>query len=98
MGRVWQAGASAVYGADDARPPPSAVSSSRRRPRLIDRLSPLRCALLTAVPALLYRVFLATVYFGWEEGDYGNLGLILGTAESGFSYIETEHMPLYTMV
>ena len=63
---------------------------------MIERLSPLRCALLTAVPALLYRVFLATVYFGQEEEDWGNLGLIVGTAQSGFGYIETEHMPLYT--
>lgn len=63
---------------------------------MTDRLRPIRCALLTAVPALLYRVFLTRVYFGQEEEDWGNLGLIVGTAQSGFRYIETEHMPLYT--
>ncbi len=60
------------------------------------RLTPLRCALLTAAPALVYRLLLSRVYFGQEEEDWGNLGLIVGTAQSGFGYIETEHMPLYT--
>ena len=62
------------------------------------RLTPLRCAALTAIPALLYRIALTRVYSGQEEGDWGNLGIIVGTAQSGFSYIETEHMPLYTAV
>ena len=46
--------------------------------------------------ALAWRVALTTRYFGSEEEDYGNLGLILGTLRSGFRYVETEHMPLYT--
>ena len=35
-------------------------------------------------------------YYGSEEEDYGNLGLIIGTLRSGFTYVETEHMPLFT--
>jgi len=59
-------------------------------------LTPLRASLLCAALALVHRLVLARVYFGQEEGDYGNLGLILGTVQSNFSYIETEHMPMYT--
>ena len=61
-----------------------------------DRIQPARIALIAGAVALAYRVFLSRVYWGQEEGDYGNLGLILGTVESGFSYVETEHMPMYT--
>ena len=46
--------------------------------------------------ALLWRWRLTSLYFGSEEEDYGNLGLILGTLQSGFRYVETEHMPLFT--
>lgn len=46
--------------------------------------------------ALLWRWRLTAIYFGSEEEDYGNLGLILGTLQSGFRYVETEHMPLFT--
>ena len=49
-----------------------------------------------AAMALAHRAVLSGVYYGQEEGDYGNLGLILGTVQSGFRYVETEHMPLYT--
>ena len=90
MPRVWQPPARGVYGAIDARDPHVGA--------VIDRLSPLRVALLTAVPALIYRVVLTRVYWGQEEGDWGNLGLIVGTSQSGFTYIETEHMPLYSMI
>jgi hypothetical protein len=58
--------------------------------------SPGRVALACAALGLAYRAALTTVYYGQEEGDYGNLGLILGTVQSGFRYVETEHMPLYT--
>ncbi|MCO4772893.1 MAG: glycosyltransferase family 39 protein [Deltaproteobacteria bacterium] len=60
------------------------------------KLSALPSALSCAALALLYRGALAGNYYGQEEGDYGNLGLILGTVQSGFSYVETEHMPMYT--
>jgi hypothetical protein len=46
--------------------------------------------------AFLWRLRLTSIYFGSEEEDYGNLGLILGTLQSGFRYVETEHMPLFT--
>lgn len=39
---------------------------------------------------------LTRLYYGSEEEDYGNLGLIIGTLQSGFTYVETEHMPLFT--
>lgn len=51
---------------------------------------------LLALGALAWRAALAGRYFGSEEEDYGNLGLIHGTLQSGFRYIETEHMPLFT--
>jgi len=48
------------------------------------------------VAAVSVRALLTRVYWGSEEEDYGNLGLIMGTLQSGFRYIETEHMPLFT--
>ena len=55
-----------------------------------------RSAAVLSLLALAYRLSLRNVYFGAEEEDYGNLGLILGTLQSGFTYIETQHMPLFT--
>jgi hypothetical protein len=46
--------------------------------------------------ALAWRFALTRSYYGSEEEDYGNLGLIIGTLQSGFTYVETEHMPLFT--
>ncbi len=66
-------------------PPPPAVSSSRRRSWSI--------AGGTAVVALIWRVLLARVYFGHEEEDWGNLQIAHGVLESGFRWIELEHMP-----
>ena len=60
-----------------------------------DRRFALAAALLGGA-ALLWRWRLTALYFGSEEEDYGNLGLILGTLQSGFRYVETEHMPLFT--
>ncbi len=53
-------------------------------------------AVLIGAASLLWRWRLTAIYFGSEEEDYGNLGLILGTLQSGFRYVETEHMPLFT--
>ena len=53
-------------------------------------------ALALGLLSLAYRSYLSGIYFGAEEEDYGNLGLILGTLQSGFSYVETQHMPLFT--
>ena len=44
----------------------------------------------------LYRGWLTTRYWGHEEEDWGNLVLIRGVLESGFRFVETEHMPLYS--
>ncbi len=49
-----------------------------------------------ALLAGLYRAVLVFHYYGSEEEDYGNLGIILGTLQSKFTYIETEHMPFFT--
>jgi hypothetical protein len=48
------------------------------------------------VVALVWRAVLTRLYYGSEEEDFGNLGLIIGTLQSGFTYVETEHMPLFT--
>lgn len=48
--------------------------------------------------AACWRVALASLYFGSEEEDWGNLGLIVGALQSGFSFVETEHMPLFVDV
>ena len=53
-------------------------------------------AALCFVVALIYRAWLARGYYGAEEEDWGFLGLIFGTLQSGFRYVEMEHMPLYT--
>ena len=58
--------------------------------------SPLAGALLTSILALLYRGWLTRHYFGAEEEDWGNLGITFGTLQSGFRYVEMEHMPLFT--
>lgn len=56
----------------------------------------LKAALSLGLGALAYRLFLVSRYYGSEEEDYGNLGLILGTLQSTFTYVETEHMPMFT--
>ena len=53
-------------------------------------------ALVCSVLALLYRGWLSRRYFGAEEEDWGNLGITFGTLQSGFTYVEMEHMPLFT--
>jgi hypothetical protein len=58
--------------------------------------SPLGGALLTGLLALLYRGWLTARYYGAEEEDWGNLGITFGTLQSGFTYVEMEHMPLFT--
>ncbi len=48
-----------------------------------------------ALAALAWRIHLATVYDGHEEEDWGNLEIVRGVLDSGFAYVETEHMPLF---
>lgn len=81
-----------MYGAAVPDPPPPERAPDGRWPSAPEG----RIGLACAVFALAHHVLLSRVYFGQEEGDYGNLGLILGTLQSGFTYIETEHMPLFS--
>jgi hypothetical protein len=67
------------------------------RSALIPRLrSASGAALICGITALLYRSWLSLRYFGAEEEDWGNLGITFGTLQSGFTYVEMEHMPLFT--
>lgn len=43
--------------------------------------------------ALVARVLVAPGYFGWEEGDYGNLMMIREVLDSGFTWFRPAHMP-----
>jgi len=43
--------------------------------------------------AALVRCFLSSRFFGWEEGDYGNLMMIREVIDSGFTWFRTAHMP-----
>ena len=43
--------------------------------------------------ALFVRMVLAPRYFGWEEGDYGNLMMIREVIDSHFTWFRTAHMP-----
>ena len=45
--------------------------------------------------SLLLRLWLCVNYYGWEESDYGNLAMIYGVWESGFTYYDMNHMPGY---
>ncbi len=47
----------------------------------------------TALLGLVWRVVLSRVYFGHEEEDWGNLQIAHGVLDTGFSFIELEHMP-----
>lgn len=66
-------------------PPPTAASTSRR--------TALSITAGTALLGLIWRALLTQVYFGHEEEDWGNLQLARGVLESGFRWIELEHMP-----
>lgn len=48
-------------------------------------------ALFTA--AALCRYLLADRFYGWEEGDYGNLMMIREVIDSHFTWFRTAHMP-----
>jgi len=52
-----------------------------------ERWTAWHAAVLLGLISLVYRNGLRSVYFGAEEEDYGNLGLILGTLQSGFTYV-----------
>lgn len=69
---------------------------SMTAPRPSDPAPPWRAALALAVLGGLYRAWLTTKYWGHEEEDWGNLVLFRGVLDSGFTFVETEHMPLYS--
>jgi len=52
-------------------------------------LQVLFCVLL----GLLWRLRLSGIYYGWEEGDYGNVMMVREVTDSGFSWFRTSHMP-----
>jgi len=55
-------------------------------------------AAVAGVVAAAYRAWLTTRYWGHEEEDWGNLLIIRGVLDSGFRFVETEHMPLYSFL
>ena len=63
----------------------------------LHRLTEPRAAALQATTltlfALLARLWIAPRYFGWEEGDYGNVMMVREVLESGFTWFRPSHMP-----
>ncbi len=49
--------------------------------------------LVLVVAALAYRLVLAPRFYGWEEGDYGNIMMVREIIDSRFTWFRTEHMP-----
>ncbi len=45
--------------------------------------------------ALAWRLFLVKVYAGWEEGDFGYLGMTRGLLATRFAVLEMDETPLY---
>ncbi len=45
------------------------------------------------VAAIAYRVLLAPRFYGWEEGDYGNVMMVREVIDSNFTWFRTLHMP-----
>ena len=54
--------------------------------------------LLLMTVALFVRLFFVQTYYGWEESDYGNLAMVYGVWESGFTHYDMNHMPGYYFV
>ncbi len=57
------------------------------------RFSPWILALCVATALL--RAYFLYAYYGWEESDYGNLAMVYGVWDSGFSHYDMNHMPGY---
>ena len=47
---------------------------------------------------ILWRLFLIHLFWGWEESDYGNLQMVRGVFDSGFTSYDMNHMPGYYAV
>lgn len=43
--------------------------------------------------AALVRSWIAPRYYGWEEGDYGNVMMVREVLDSGFTWFRPSHMP-----
>ncbi len=50
---------------------------------------------LSVLAGLLWRLWLAARYAGWEESDYGNLAMVRGVLDGGFLHYDMNHMPGY---
>ncbi|MFT5685462.1 MAG: hypothetical protein ACI8RZ_006413 [Myxococcota bacterium] len=50
---------------------------------------------LSVLAGLLWRLWLAGRYAGWEESDYGNLAMVRGVLDGGFRHYDMNHMPGY---
>jgi len=49
--------------------------------------------LVLCTAAALFRYLLSGRYYGWEEGDYGNIMMIREVIDSRFTWFRTAHMP-----
>lgn len=49
--------------------------------------------LICVLLALVWRLDLSARYYGWEEGDYGNVMMVREVADSHFTWFRTSHMP-----
>ena len=47
------------------------------------------------IAGCMWRLVLSFYYSGWEESDYGNLAMVYGVWESGFTHYDMNHMPGY---
>jgi hypothetical protein len=52
-------------------------------------------AIVVGLTALVWRIVLVRLYWGHEEEDWGNLEIVRGVLDTRFTYVETEHMPLF---
>ena len=49
--------------------------------------------LICVLVAFLWRLHLSGIYYGWEEGDYGNVMMVREVSDSGFTWFRASHMP-----
>lgn len=68
------------------------MQAVNRSPASVDRGTAPQILVLMVLAAAV-RLWLAPRYFGWEEGDYGNLMMIEEVLESGFTWFRASHMP-----
>ncbi len=48
---------------------------------------------LLVLAATVFRLWIAPRYYGWEEGDYGNVMMAREVLDSGFTWFRPSHMP-----